>query len=165
MIPMLPIRNDLNNALLSGRNAMPIKDSTSDGSTMFSMMRNRFLNTYTTAVPRQNNQQQRLATVGYPSRHLSTVNFVAKTGPSRVTDNSDVIARRKAAAVGAGSMNASGGPMSFVSSSNPSVVDEARVRTRYGGSAVPKKVTQKYQFMANPPTTMAQPVRPLYPSP
>jgi len=163
MIPMLPIRNDLNNAVLSGKNAMPIKDSTSDGSTTFSMLRRRFLNTYTTAVPAQNNQQQRVS-VDYPSRRLSTVNFVAKTGPSRVTDNSDVIARRKAAAVGAGSMNASGGPMSFVSSSNPSVVADARVRARYGGSAVPKKVTQKYQFMANPPTTMAQPVRSLYPS-
>jgi hypothetical protein len=164
MLPVLPIRNDLNNAVLSGQDAMPMKDSTSDGSSTFSMLRRRFSSTYTTAVPAQNNQQQRLATVGYPSRHLSTVNFVAKTGPSRVTDNSDVIARRKAAAVGAGSMNASGGPMSFVSSTNPSVVTDARVRARYGGSAVPKKVTQKYQFMANPPTTMAQPMRPLYPS-
>lgn len=159
---MLPIRNDINNATLKGVNAMPIKDSTSDGSSTFSMMRHRFSNTYTTAVPAQNFQQQRLSSVGYPSRHLSTVNFVAKTGPSRVTDNSDVIARRKAAAVGAGSMNASGGPMSFVSSSNHSVVADARVRARYGGSAVPKKVTQKYQFMANPPSTMAQPMRSLY---
>ena len=163
MLPVLPIRNDLNNAVLSGRNAMPIKDSTSDGSTMFSMMRRRFSNTYTTAVPAQNNQQQRVS-VDYPSRRLSTINFVAKTGPSCVTDNSDVIARRKAAAVGAGSMNPTGGPMSFVSSTNLSIVTDARVRARYGGAAVPKKVTQKYQFMTNPPTTMAQPMRPLYPS-
>jgi hypothetical protein len=165
MIAMFPIRNGINNAVLSGVNAMPIKDSTSDGSTTFSMLRRRFLTTYTTVVPAQNNQQQRIASVGYPARHLSTVNFVAKTGPSRVTDNADVIARRKAAAVGAGSMNASGGPTSFMSSSNPSVVSDARVRARYGGSAVPKKVTQKYQFMTTPPTTMAQPMRALYPSP
>lgn len=154
---MLPIRNDLNNAVLSGVDAMPIKDSTSDGSTTFSMMRRRFLTTYTTAVPAQNNQNQR---VGISNRFTS--NFAAKTGPSKVTDNSDVVARRKAAAIGAGSMNAQGGPMSFMSSSNPSVVADARVRARYGGSAVPKKVTQKYQFMANPPTTAAQPLKKLY---
>jgi hypothetical protein len=157
MLPVLPIRNDLNNAVLRGVDAMPIKDSTSDGSTTFSMMRRRFLTTYTTAVPAQNNQNQR---VGISNRF--TANFAAKTGPSKVTDNSDVVARRKAAAIGAGSMNAQGGPMSFMSSSNPSVVADARVRARYGGSAVPKKVTQKYQFMANPPTTAAQPLKPLY---
>ena len=156
---MLPIRNGMNNAILSGQDAMPIKDSTSDGSATFSMMRRRFRSTYTTAVPAQNNQVQR---VGISNR--ITANFVAKSGPSRVTDNSDVIARRKAAAIGAGSMNESGGPMSFTSSSNPSVVSDARVRARYGGAAVPKKVTQKYQFMASPPTTSAQPMRALYPS-
>lgn len=160
MLSMLPIRNDMNNAVLSGTNAMPIKDSTSDGSTMFSLMRRRFASTYTTTVPAQNNQNQR---VGISNRFTS--NFAAKSGPSRVTDNSDVIARKKAAAIGAGSMNASGGPMSFMSSSNPSVVADARVRARYSGAAVPKKVTQKYQFVASPPTTAAQPMRALYPSP
>lgn len=164
MLPVLPIRNGLNNGVLNGVDAMPIKDSTSDGSTMFSMMRRRFSGTYTTAVPAQNNQQQRLANVGYPSRHLSTVNFVAKSGPSRVTDNSDVIARRKAAAIGGGSMNAGGGPMSFMSSSNPSVVADARVRARAGGASVPKKVTQKYLFMATPPAAnFTPPLKSLYP--
>jgi hypothetical protein len=154
---MLPVRNDLNNAVLRGVDAMPIKDSTSDGSTTFSMMRRRFLTTYTTAVPAQKNQNQR---VGISNRFTS--NFAAKTGPSKVTDNSDVVARRKAAAIGAGSMNAQGGAMSFMSSSNPSVVVDACFRARYGGSAVPKKVTQKHLFMTNPPTTAAQPMKPLY---
>jgi hypothetical protein len=159
MLPVLPIRNDMNNAVLTGVDAMPMKDSTSDGSTTFSMMRRRFLSTYTTSAPGQNNQNQR---VGISNRF--TANFAAKTGPSRVTDNSDVVSRRKAAAIGAGSMNASGGAMSFTSSSNKSVVDDARLRARGfgGGSAVPRKVTQKYQFMATPPTTMAQPLKALY---
>ena len=147
MLPLHePIIKGMNNAVLRGVDAMPMKDSTSDGSSTFSMMRRRFLATNSTDKPAQNkpaqnNQAQR---IGISNRFTS--NFAAKSGPSRVTDNSDVIARRKAAAIGK-SMNASGGPMSFVSSSDHSV-DAARTRVRCGGANVPKKVTQKYKFMS-----------------
>ena len=152
-----PAINGLNNAVLRGVDAMPIKDSTSDGSSTFSLFRRRFLLTNSALPPRQNNQAQR---VGISNRF--TANFAAKTGPSQVTDNSNVVARRKAAAIGQ-SMNPTGGPLSFMSSSNRSVVNDAKVRARAGGAAtVPKKVTQKYQFMATPPTTVTPPLKGLY---
>jgi hypothetical protein len=157
-----PILQQLNNSRLTGIQAMPAKDSTSDGTSDFSMMRRRFSQTYSTAPLGQANTAQRAMN----SSNRYTVTFAAKTGPSRVVDSSDVIARRKAAAIGAGSMNASGGPMTFMSNSNKSIVDNAVTRVRYGGAGcVPKKVTQKYLFMASPPSTMAQPLKPLYPSP
>jgi hypothetical protein len=157
-----PAIRDINNATLSGVHVMPIKDSTSDGTAGFSMWRRRFLATYSDAqpAPRVVPQAQR---VGITNRF--TTNMVAKSGPSFVTDNSDVIARRKQRAIGA-SLNPSGGALSFMSPvpQNPSVVDNARRRVRSGGAVVPKKVTQQYLYMTRP-FAGSTPMKSLYPAP
>jgi len=121
-----PILNDINNGILSGQKPMPAKDSTSDGASSFAMGRRGYLNMYGQNIapsPAQNVQKKWI-------------------GGNR--DASQIVANRHIASLGSGSLNASGGPLTFMSSTNKNVVADALIRTRSGGSNVPKKVSHKY---------------------
>jgi len=118
--------NDINNGILSGQKPMPAKDSTSDGASSFAMGRRGYLNMYGQNIapsPAQNVQKKWI-------------------GGNR--DASQIVANRHIASLGSGSLNASGGPLTFMSSTNKNVVADALIRTRSGGSNVPKKVSHKY---------------------
>ena len=106
-------RQNLNNAILSNINAMPMKDSTSDGTSTFSM--GRLLHTNTIA----NNSHKKWI------------------GGTR--DASQITRNRSISAIGNGTMNAANTQNSFVSNTSKNVVNDALRRTRNSGYVVPPK--------------------------
>ena len=114
-------KNDINNSILQGQHVMPIKDSTSDGTSDFAMGRTRFFNTYNhTTTQLQQNHKKWMGN----------------------RDSSNTTANRRVSAIGA-SLNPTGGPLSFTSK-NDNSVRQAVQRTRNSGYIVPTKVSQKY---------------------
>jgi len=119
----------LNNGIASGQKAMPLKDSTSDGTASFSLDRHHYsdaLNVQTVAEIQRKKWM----------------------GGNR--DASQVVANRRVASMGVGSLNASGNSMNFVSNTNRSTIDQALARVRGGGYMVPPKVSKKYLATAVP---------------
>jgi hypothetical protein len=109
----------VNNGIASGQKAMPMKDSTSDGTSSFSLDRHN----YSEALNVQT---------------VSEIQHKKWIGGNR--DASQVATNRRVANVGVGSLNASAGDLKFVSNSDRSVVDNALIRVRAGGAVVPRKV-------------------------
>ena len=112
------IPKNINNNELSGVKAMPLKDSTSNNDSSFSMGRKLF-------------SSRMMFT------NMSTSNKQLKNG-SMGKDASSVISRRKAESAGT-SMNLTGNTFSFTNSDDTNVIDRALRRTRSGGARVPKK--------------------------
>lgn len=112
---------EINNGTLSSLKAMPQKDITSDGTSTFAMSRKNYYETQTTA----------------PSNDvLKQKKFI---GGNR--DASSVVARRRATEVGVGTMNSGGQPMSFTTTRDINVTNNALRRVRAGGSYVPPQKT------------------------
>ena len=109
-----PIHN-LNNGILQNATAMPIKDSTSDGTSTFSMGRMNYVSSSQSA---QNPQKKWV-------------------GGNR--DASQTTSNRRVGAIGLGSFNAANVPNSFVSNSSKNVVNDALRRVRGGGAVAPPK--------------------------
>lgn len=108
----IPLDN-ANNNQLTGVAAMPLKDSTSSNENTFSMNRSNY---FQTNPETQNTVSENLQKKYYGNR-----------------DSSSVVARRKAQAIGVGSLNSSKNTMSFTSNTNKNVVDSALNRVRSGG--------------------------------
>jgi len=126
-ISMQPIIQDINNAVLTGQMAMPMKDLTSDGTSRFSMGRIDFIRGY---IPSQ------------PS-------FTAAYNPQKKwiggnRDASQITTGRRMNGIGYGSVNASGKAISFTAPREVNVVRDALLRMRSAGSTVPKKCTNNY---------------------
>lgn len=126
---MKPIRNDINNAVLSAPRAMPLKDGVSDGTSTFAMGRVGFVRSLATDtfVHSQNQQKKWI-------------------GGNR--DASTVSATRRVQSIATGSLNSNGGSTGFTSRTELNTVRDALQRVRSGGAAVPAKCTHKYP---NPP--------------
>ena len=129
-----PILTELNNGTLNSTNAMPFKDSTSDGTTSFTIARRSFV-TSNNSVP-LNTQKKWI-------------------GGNR--DSSEISRRSRVNAIGAGSFNTANQPISFKTNRDVNVTNDALVRVRAGGSNVPKKVTQKYMLSVTPSTPPSAP--------
>lgn len=128
MIAMKPILNDINNAVLTAPRAMPLKDSTSDGTSTFAMGRRDF----------------RMSLVA--DTNVRTQNLQKKwIGGNR--DASQIVTNRRINGQ-ASSLNSNGQSTAFTCKNDPNTVRDALVRTRHIGSAVPAKCIHKYQ---NPP--------------
>lgn len=110
----------IQNNQMSGVSAMPLKDSTSSNENTFSMNRRNYF---------QTNPE---------TANTVTQNLQKKYTGSR--DSSSVVAKRKANAVGNGSLNASQNTMSFTSNNNKNTVDSAKRRVRNGGYVPPPKI-------------------------
>ena len=131
MISMKPILQNINNAVLTGERAMPMKDSTSDNTNSFSLGRMTFAR-----------------------RGHSDAGAVAENkwiGGNR--DASQVISNRRINGIANGSLNAqplfsADQNLSFTSKTDQNTQRDALHRTRSGGARVPAKVTHKYP---NPP--------------
>lgn len=119
----------VNNGIASGQKAMPMKDSTSDGTSSFSLDRHN----YSEALNVQT---------------VSEIQHKKWIGGNR--DASQVAANRRVANVGVGSLNASAGNLKFVSNSDRSVVDNALIRVRAGGAVVPRKVAASPHIRMTP---------------
>jgi hypothetical protein len=118
MFKMMFSLKDTNNAVLSGVNAMPQKDITSDGTSTFAGARHEYFQT----VPN---------TVGANKRWFGN------------RDASQVAANRRVREIGVGSMNASNGPMAFVAKNDRNSRIDALARVRGGGAVVPPKVRHR----------------------
>ena len=118
-----PILTELNNGTLNASNAMPFKDSTSDGTTSFTIARRSFVSSVSVNSVPLNTQKKWI-------------------GGNR--DSSEISRRSRVNAIGAGSFNTENQPISFKTNRDVNVTNDALVRVRAGGSTVPKKVTQKY---------------------
>ena len=110
-----PIHN-LNNGILQNVNAMPMKDSTSDNTSTFSMGRLNYVSSFTTQSSAQNPQKKWI-------------------GGNR--DASQTTTNRRVGAIGLGSMTSA--PNSFVSNSSKNTVNDALRRVRGGGAVAPPK--------------------------
>lgn len=107
--------NNINNGVLSNKNAMPQKDLTSDNQSSFERSRKTYIET----LPDTSQLKW------YGNR-----------------DASDVVRRRRIVGVGKGTFNDQGDALSFTSSAEKNTVNSALRRTRAGGSVVPAKKTQ-----------------------
>ena len=112
-ISRLSMQN-LNNGMLNNATAMPMKDSTSDGTSTFSMGRLNYVSSFT--AQSQNPQKKWI-------------------GGNR--DASQTTANRRVGAIGLGSMTTA--PNSFVSNTSKNVVNDALRRVRAGGAVAPPK--------------------------
>lgn len=135
MFRMMLSLHDMHNGALNGIKAMPQKDSTSDGHSTFAMGRQRFVNTYSTDIP--TNQQ-----------------YSQKKWIGGNRDASQIVANRKNTQIGTGSVNASGDLMSFTTYKDINTVNNALTRVRAGGYMVPPKVRAN---LNNAPTTSFSP--------
>lgn len=125
MISVTPILQNINNAVLTGERAMPMKDSTSDNTSTFSMNRMVF------------------ARSGPDTTIDSTKKWI---GGNR--DASQVIANRRTQNVANGSLNAQPlygeqQKLAFTTKNDSNTQRDALHRTRSGGARVPAKVTHK----------------------
>jgi len=109
------ILQDIQNNTLQASHAMPLKDSTSDGTSTFAMGRMAFMN-WPAPSPVQNPQKILLGN----------------------RDSSGVTESRRNRAIGKGTLTQSS-PLSFTSHTNPSVVIDALARVRGGGAVAPAK--------------------------
>ena len=111
------IRTEINNGTLSSLKAMPQKDITSDGTSSFAMGRKNYYETYAQAPTNAVWKQKK---------------FI---GGNR--DASSVVARRKTAEIGVGTMNANSQLMSFTTVRDINDGNNALRRVRAGGTYVP----------------------------
>lgn len=117
---MFRLIQNIQNNQLTGKAAMPLKDNTSSNENTFSMnRRNYFLTNPETA-------------------NTVTQNLQKKFFGNR--DASSIIAKRKANAVGNGSLNASTGAYSFTGNNNRNEVDSALKKVRNGGYVPAPKI-------------------------
>lgn len=122
--------NNINNGTLSFQKAMPQKDSTSDGTSNFSMSRHLYVDTLSSST----------------ATSLNTVNPAKKwVGGSR--DSSQVTTNRRIASVGNGSLNAAQVPTSFTTVRDINTTSDAKTRVRAGGATVPAKVRNYPRIM------------------
>jgi hypothetical protein len=152
MISMFPIRNNINNAILNAQKAMPLKDSTSDGTSSFAMARKDYVNTFS-FIPMTKQKAVVRESVGRSYTSMNKVFDSAHTdlqkkwiGGNR--DASQIVANRRINSVGVGSLNSAATPFAYTTKNDPNAVREAKHRVRSGGSVVPAKKIHKY---ANPP--------------
>ena len=113
---MKPIRTQINNGTLTGMKAMPQKDSTSDNTSNFAQDRHVYAESLTSFTATQWKQKK----------------FI---GGNR--DASSVVARRRTNEVGNGSLNASGNQLSFTTTRDINVTNNALRKVRAGGAYVP----------------------------
>ena len=123
------IVQDINNGTLSVIKSMPVKDSTSDGTSTFSMDRNVYMQTIPPITP---TVKQNIEKKWFKNR-----------------DASEVTRNRRVNEIGVGSLNASNKPQSFTTHRIVNTVNDALTRVRAGGACAPPK---KNALRTNGPT-------------
>lgn len=164
-VSQLPILNDINNQILSGRGAMPAKNNTSDGTADFSNGREYYRRSFQLqSVPRvadPNNPtlfygQSRSGVFGGVNGMFFRQSARSTTLPSEPPkyqeqkkwiggnrDASSIVEKRRTNTIGVGTLNANGTPMQFMSGYDANVNRQALTRVRAGGATVPKKTQMR----------------------
>jgi hypothetical protein len=139
------IKTEINNGTLSTQNAMPQKDSTSDGQSSFSADRRAYTDTMTQnpKINVLNNPYRGMAGWKNGPRRLPTVFDGTHSANQKKwhanRDASEVIRKNRVIGVGLGSLNAAGQALSFDSHANVNTVNQALSRVRAGGAVAPVK--------------------------
>jgi hypothetical protein len=123
-----------NNGILKGQKAMPQKDITSDGTSTFSMNRQNYMETFSTATITNAQKNKKKF---YGNR-----------------DASQVVANRRVDQIANGSLNNAATSIAFTTVTDRNVERQALHRMRSAGSSVPAKVTNNNNksagFFLNP---------------
>lgn len=157
------IKQDINNNTLNAIKAMPLKDSTTDGTSEFELNRSIYSKTYRSPLTDANAipllKRPYLETTG-KSRIRPTV-FDGTHAPvqkkwmnSTNRDASQITTNRRTNSVGTGSLNYSNQPMSFTSHNQVNVVNDALRRVRAGGAVAPpkKNFSPSHTYVPSPGT-------------
>jgi hypothetical protein len=136
-----PIIQDINNGQLNAIKAMPIKDSTSDGTSTFEMDRKAYMRTYDGNTT---NLALKPAHLGIHSNNFNPTVFdgthVAKQKQWYGNrDSSEVTRNRRVNSVGNGTLNAQHKTMGFTTHNDINVRSDALRRVRAGGAVAPPK--------------------------
>ena len=115
------IIENINNGILSSKYAMPQKDLTSDGESYFAMGRQQFMNTDTNV---------KKDTISLGKKWYSA---------SSTRDSTAILQKRVIGALGKGTLNLDGNPMSFAGHNDVNTTRDALHRVRHLGCAVPAK--------------------------
>lgn len=142
-----PLPKQINNGILYGRNAMPLKDLTSDNTDSFAQNRTIFQKSYVPpvdlSVPQvtQTIIQRQAPGIqhGFNIQGGATVNQKKWIGGNR--DSSQITRNRRVNTTG--KIQSTLGEQSFTNKSDNNTRNEALARVRGGGYTVPPKVTQK----------------------
>lgn len=118
--------NNLNNAVLTGVKAMPLKDLNSDSNNSFAVDRKAYSNTV----------------------KVDAAQYAKKKWMGGSRDASDVAARRRISAAGS-SMNPSGDAFSFTSNNEKNTINNALNRCRNQGKCATPKVTNSPHHTTN----------------
>ena len=123
---MARIQTEINNGIVTAPKGMPFKDSTSDGDSSFAIGRRTYVETKTTKPT----ETQKLEKKWYGNR-----------------DASQIVANRRIDQVGVGSLNTNGQQMSFKTTRDVNVTNNALSNARSGGAIVPPKVARSTMRM------------------
>jgi len=141
-----PIITELNNAALTGQNAMPMKDITSNNDSSFASDRKEFAKTHI-LLPGNSLKPPNFGPSGtsriLPTIYDGTHTPIQKKWIGGNRDASQIITNRRVNAT-ATSLNPTGQYMAFVTKNDPNTVRDARHRVRSGGAIAPAKKTHKY---------------------
>jgi hypothetical protein len=129
---------DINNGMLSTRNAMPMKDANAIGDSVFSQGREQYMRSHSS-----------VSTTNATQLHKKW---------SRCQDSSTVTQRRQYDAIANGSLNFNEQPMNLAAHVEKNTVDDALRRVRSGGYVTSKKVRAK-QGNAPTPSWKAGPLQ------
>jgi len=109
------IIENINNGILSSKYAMPQKDLTSDGESSFAMGRQQYI-------------------------HSEPISLGKKWyGSSSTRDSTAILQKKNISAIGNGSLNLVGNPLSFAGHNDINTTRDALVRVRNLGCVVPNK--------------------------
>ena len=144
-----PLINNYNNAKLTGRNAMPQKDETSEGGSNFATDRITYWKTLGNPAsipsPITNTTHMVNDINGRPRLAQNGANIAQKKWGNSNRDASQIARNRHIVSVGKGSMNPdANSSISFTTVRSVNTEQDARRRCRSGGYCVPPKVSQKY---------------------
>jgi hypothetical protein len=109
------ILQNINNGILSNKNAMPQKDLTSDGDSSFAIGRQQYI-------------------------HAEPISLGNKWyGSSSNRDSTAILQKKKMSAIGKGTFNLAGKSLSFAGHNDINTTHDALIRVRNLGCAVPNK--------------------------
>jgi hypothetical protein len=143
-----PLPTNINNNILTGKGAMPLKGENSNSDSNFSLARHTYVEANGNYVSNTQHVYRGVANA-YDRAPRALIQNGQQPNQKKYLGNRDssaVTARRRVNAVGNNTLNAGNGPISFNSNSehNYNTRNDALTRVRGGGAIVPSKVSHKY---------------------
>jgi hypothetical protein len=162
----ISIKQEVNNGILSTKNAMPQKNNTSDNQSSFSMDRKAYENSFTLnpSITKNNPAYYTIGGFNNTSRRNLKVFDGTSTAKQKQwygnRDASEIIRKNRVNSVGLGSLNSQGQSLNFESHANVNIVNDALRRVRGGGAVAPKKKNHNTHNSTTPAQSFIPWIRP-----